>query len=263
MHLTLWLLLSLPLLTPAFAGPAVQENSSSSHPRPSAEYLERETVRLASLLNSPDQEVRFDSVIRLAALRTPGAAAALRIASSDESEKVRAASITGLGASGDSSNAPTVAARLSQDKSVLVRKSAAYALGKLKTQESASALGAALHDKDLEVRGAAAVALGEYGDPAVIATLTGALSDTAAFVQEQSARALGRFGRASASAVPTLITLLTGDAAHGVRLHVAIALGQIGERSALPALKAASHNPDPYLSKAALQAIKLIEGRQE
>lgn len=262
MHLTLWVLLSLPLLTPAFARYAVQQNSSAGHSRSSADYLEKETARLASLLKSPEQEVRLDSVIRLAALRTPAAAAALRIASSDQSEKVRAVSMTGLGATGDSSNAPTASARLSQDKSVLVRKSAAYALGKLKTQESAAALIAALRDKDLEVRGAAAVALGEYGDAAVIAALIGALSDTAAFVQEQSARALGRFGRASASSVPTLISLLTGDAP-GVRLHAAIALGQIGERSALAALKAASHHRDPYLSEAALKAIKLIEGRRE
>jgi HEAT repeat protein len=263
MHLTLWLLLSLPLLIPAFAGHEVQENSPHNTSRPSADYLERETTRLVSLLNSAEQEVRLDAVIRLSALRTSGAAAALRIAARDESEKVRAASITGLGATRDSSNAPQVAARLSQDKSALVRKSAAYALATLKTPESSSALRAALRDMDLEVRGAAAVALDEYGDPADVAALTGALSDAAPFVQEQAARALGRFGRASASAVPAIITLLSGNAPHGVRLHAAIALGQIGERSALPALTAASQDRDPYLSKAAIQAIKLIESRRE
>jgi HEAT repeat protein len=107
------------------------------------------------------------------------------------------------------------------------------------------------------------VALGEYGDAADISALTGALSDPASFVQEQAARALGRFGRASASAVPSLIKMLSGNGSHGVRLHAAIALGQIGERSALPALTAASRDRDPYLSKAAMESIKLIESRKD
>ena len=263
MHLTLRLLLSLPLLTSSLAGQVNQENPAHSTSRPSADYLQQETTRLASLLNSSDEEVRLDAAIRLSALRTPDAAAALRVASTDGSEKVRAAAITGLGATGDPSNAPIVATRLSQDKSLLVRKSAAYALGKLKSQESSSALRASLHDKDLEVRGAAVVALGEYGDAADIAALTSALSDPASFVQEQAARALGRFGRSSALAVPALIKMLSGNGPHGVRLHSAIALGQIGERSALAALTAATHDPDPYLSKAAMEAIKSIESRDK
>ena len=261
--MTLRLLLSLPLLTSSFAGHFFQENSTNSTSRPSADYQQQETTRLASLLKSSDEDVRLDAVVRLSALRTPGAAAALKVASGDQSEKVRAASITGLGATGVPSNAPIVATRLSQDKSLMVRKSAAYALGKLKSQESSSALRAALHDKDPEVRSAVVVALGEYGDPADIEALTSALSDTASFVQEQAARALGRFGRSSASAVPTLIRLLSGNGPHGVRLHAAIALGQIGERSALPALMAASRDRDPYLSKAAMEAVKLIESRNE
>jgi HEAT repeat protein len=263
MHLTLRLLLSLPLLTSEFAGHAVQEPSPQTTSPPSVDYIQKYTTRLAALLKSSDEEVRLDAVIRLGSLRTTGAAAALKIAAGDQSEKVRAASITALGATGDSSNDAIVAARLSQDKSLFVRKSAAYALGRLKSPESSAALREALHDKELEVRGAAAVALGEYGEPADVAALTAALSDTVPFVQEQAARALGRFGRASTSAVPLLIKLLSGTGPHGLRLHAAVALGQIGERSALPALRSASHDRDPYLSKAAMQAIRLIESRTE
>ena len=224
------------------------------------DYKERETLRLASLLTSREEEVRLDTVIRLSSLHTPAAARALASASSDQSARVRAAAIVGLGNCGDSSFAPIVAGRLLEDKIFFVRKCAAYALGKLRSDQSVRALTSALHDKDLEVRGAAAVALGEYEsqDPTAIAALTAALSDTSEFVRERSARALGRYGRASASAVPTLIRLLTGDAGHGVKLQAATALGEIGDRSALPSLEKAIHDKNPYVSRAAAEALKRI-----
>lgn len=88
--------------------------------------------------------------------------------------------------------------------------------------------------------------------------LIASLADKSAFVQERAARALGRYGRAAASAVPSLIKLITTDAIHGVKLHAVIALGQIGDRSALPALEKATHDKDPYVSRAATEAIKRI-----
>ncbi len=252
--LVLFLTLSVSVrLAAASEAGALQGNQLSPD-----DYIERETLRLTSLLNSREEEVRLDTVIRLSALHTPGAAGALASASSDPSERVRAAAIVGIGNWSDPSFAPIVAARLQADKSVLVRKSAAYALGKLKSDQSVAALTSALRDKDLEVRGAAAVALGEYEDPAAIAALIGGLSDKSEFVREQSARALGRYGRASAPAVSTLIKLLTTDAGHGVKLQAAIALGQIGDRSALPALEKATHDKDPYVSRAATEALKTI-----
>jgi HEAT repeat protein len=177
---------------------------------------------------------------------------------SDKSEGVVAAAITGLGKLSDQGLVPLLAAPLASDKRVMVRKSAAYALGRFKIPDSTAALLGALRDKDLEVRGAAVVALGEHEDPAVIQPLIQALSDDSAFVREQAARSLGRRGRASASAVPALTRRLESDDATSVRLHAAEALGQIGDRSALPSLERASHDPNPYLSKAALASIKLI-----
>ena len=222
------------------------------------DFKARETQRLISLLKSSDEEVRLDTTIRLSALRTPGAAAALASTASDPSERVRAAAIMGIGNCGDPAFAPIVSARLLGDKSVHVRKSAAYALGKLRTDQSIAALTSALQDKELEVRGAAAVSLGEHEDPAAITALIAALSDKSAFVQERAAIALGRYGRASASAVPPLIKLLTADAVHGVKLQAAIALGQIGDPSALPALEKTTHDKSPYVSRAATEALKRI-----
>ncbi len=139
-----------------------------------------------------------------------------------------------------------------------MRKTAAYALGKLGRTEGTAALVAALKDKDIEVRGAAAVALGEYRDASAIAPLTAALEDKSEFVRAQSARALGVNGRAAAQSVPLLIKLLTSDKDPNVKRHAATALGQIGERAALPALERAVRDHDPYLSQAASEAIKMI-----
>ena len=252
--LVLFLTLSVSPRLAATADPATLQ---ASQPSPD-DFKTRETLRLISLLKSSDEEVRLDTTIRLSSLRTPGAAGALASAASDQSERVRAAAIVGIGNCGDAAFVPIVAARLLEDKSVHVRKSAAYALGKLRTNQSVVALTSALHDKDLEVRGAATVSLGEHEDPAAITALIAALSDKSGFVQERAALALGHYGRASAPAVSTLIKLLATDTRHGVKLHAAIALGQIGDRSALPALEKATHDKDPYVSRAATEALKRI-----
>lgn len=197
----------------------------------------------------------------LAALETPQAIPALTSALNDPSERVRAHAITGLARLSDSSLVSIIAARLAQDKKPFVRKTAAYALGKFGSPEGTAALIAALKDKDIEVRGAAAVALGEYADQTAIAPLIGALADKSDFVRAHSARALGVNGRAASQAVPLLIKLLTSDKDLHVKRLAATALGQIGERAALPALELAMRDHDPYLSQAASEAIKMITGK--
>ena len=254
--LVLFLTLSFSVM---LAADSVPRALPQQQPSPN-DQLQRETLRLASLLTSGEEEVRIDAVVRLSSLHTSAAAQALASAMSDQSARIRAAAIVGIGNCRDSSFAPIVAARLLEDKIFFVRKCAAYALGKLRSPQSVTALTSALHDKDLEVRGAAAVALGEYEsqDPTTIGALTAALSDRSEFVRERSARALGRYGRTSASAVPSLIRLLTSDPSHGVKLQTAIALGEIGDRSALPSLETATHDKNPYVSRAATEALKRI-----
>lgn len=219
-----------------------------------------EIERYTSQLKSYDEEERRQATLMLVALETPATIPALTYALNDTSERVRALAITGLARLNDSSLVSVIAARLAQDKKPFVRKAAAYALGKLGRAEGTAALIAALKDKDIEVRGAAAVALGEYADASAIAPLTAALEDKAEFVRAQSARALGANGRAAAATVPALIKLLDSDKDQNVRRHTATALGQIGERSALPALERAARDHDPYLSQAASEAIKMITG---
>lgn len=230
----------------------------SPSPVNSKQSSQSEIERYTSQLKSSDEEARREATLMLVALETPATIPALTSALNDTSERVRALAITGLARLGDSSLVSIIAARLAQDKKPFVRKSAAYALGKLGSAEGTAALVAALKDKDIEVRCAAAVALGEYSDASAIAPLTVALQDKSEFVRAQSARALGANGRAAAAAVPSLVRLLASDKDQNVRRHAATALGQIGERSALPALERAARDHDPYLSQAADEAIKLL-----
>lgn len=219
-----------------------------------------EISRWANQLNSPDEEKRREAVVMLAALETPAAAPALTSALNDSSERVRVHAIAGLAMLGDQSSVAPIAARLAQDKKPFVRKAAAYGLGRLRSVEGTAALAAALKDKDIEVRGAAAFALGQYQDGSAVPALIGALADKQEFVRAQAARALGVNGRAAARAVPNLVRLLTSDKDQEVKRQAATALGLIGEPSALPALERAQHSPDPYLSRAALEAAGRIRG---
>ena len=255
-------ILILALAGSATASAARGEAACPFHPQTAtktSEEIASEVARLTDQLSSGDEEERRSAVLTLAALETDAARNPLISALADRSERVRAAAVTGLGRFEDAALASVVAPLATKDKSIFVRKSAAYALGRMRSPSGTAALVAALKDKNIEVRGAAAVALGEYPDAQAIEPLTAALADKSEFVRAQSARALGANSHAAARAVPPLIRVLTSDPDLEVRRQAATALGHIGDRSALPALHAAQRAPDPHLSSAALTAIERIK----
>ncbi len=255
-------LLILALAGSATASTARGKIACSLHPQTATQTpdeIASEVARLSGQLNSSDEEERRSAVLTLAALEHAAARNALISALADKSERVRAAAVTGLGRFEDAGLATIVAPLVTKDKSAFVRKSAAYALGRMRSPAGTAALVAALRDKEIEVRGAAAVALGEYPDAQAIEPLTAALADKSEFVRAQSARSLGANTRAAARAVPSLIRVLTSDQELEPKRQAAAALGQIGDRSALPALEAAVRAPDPHLSSAALTAIERIK----
>ncbi len=221
-----------------------------------------EVLRWASLLKSSDEEERRDAALQLSRLKGDSAGSALASALTDPSPRVRAAVAAGLAERGEESAVPLLASRLAQDKDRFVRKTTAYALGGFHGPERTAALIAALKDKDMEVRGAVAVSLGEHPDAEAVPALSAALSDKSAFVRAQAVHALGVNGRGASQAVPNLISLLTKDEDVEVKRRAATALGEIGDRSALPALERARRDKDPYLEQAAIDAIKIIEGRR-
>jgi HEAT repeat protein len=223
---------------------------------------ESEVAHLTAQLKSSDEEIRRETVMRLSHLKGTGVVSALISALNDSSPRVRAAAAAGLPECGDSSVAAVLSARLSQEKDAFVRKTLAYALEKFQGSDRTAALIAALKDKDPEVRGAAAVALGHHADTDAVVPLINALSDKNPFVRAQAARALGVNGSAAAKAVPELVKLLERDEDGEPRRQAAIALGRIGDRSAISALQQASRDKDPYLVQSARDAIVAIEGKK-
>lgn len=232
-----------------------QHNSSS---------IDSEIAHWSARLKSSSQEERREAAMQLARLKGEAAFSALSSAVNDASPQVRAAVASGLAERGDEAAVPILVTLLGKDKDGFVRKTVAYALGNFHGSERTAALATALRDKELEVRAAAAIALGHHADANALAHLASALSDKSDFVRAHAARALGVNGRAAVQAVTALIALLTKDEDAEVRRQAANALGQIGDRSALPALHRAKRDRDPYLAEIADDAVRLIEkGRQD
>jgi HEAT repeat protein len=254
-----FIIVSLVAQVSGFASRSAQQSVQQQ----AQQMIASEIARLEAILASPDLEARYTAIVSLAAMESPLALSALEAALKDKSALVRAVAVTGIGRLGDSASVSTIAARLASDESKLVRKQAAYALGHLHSRQATPALIAALKDKDPEVRAAAATALSEYADPSSVSHLIESLKDNSEFVRAQAALALGTNAKDAASAVPRLIRLLSSDHSHDVKRKAARALGLIGNRSALPALKRAKYDSDPYLSQIAIEAIKNIEQIQQ
>jgi HEAT repeat protein len=241
-----------------------QDRSGSLTPLQFA--IEQQRARLSS----GDVEERRDAVSRLGAMRHPAASRAVLPGLQDAESIVRATSIAAVSFLPSEESAASLLPLLN-DKDVLVRREAAYALGKTKSHTAVPLLIDLLRfDQEDEVRGAAAVALGAIGNEAAVIPLLGVLTGQVAqikkqkakpeqnpFVLRSAARALGQIG--TRASVPVLITALANEQSEDdVRREAAIALGRIGDQTALPALRNAMTARDPHLASAADVAIKSI-----
>lgn len=247
------------------AAPSLSQDRSGSL-TPLQFAIEQQRMRLSSA----DIEERRDAVTRLGAMRHPAASRAVLSGLQDAEPIVRATSIAAVLSLPPEESAPSLLPLLN-DKDVLVRREAAYALGKTKSHTAVPLLIDLLRfDKVDEVRGAAAVALGAIGNEAAVIPLLGVLTGQAAQVKKQkakpeqnpfvlrsAARALGQIG--TRAGVPALITALENEQSEDdLKREAAIALGRIGDQSAVPALRNARMARDPHLASAADVALKSI-----
>lgn len=248
------------------AAPSLSQDRSGSL-TPLQFAIEQQRTRLSSA----DLEERRDAVSRLGAMRHPAASRAVLPGLQDAEPIVRATSIAALLSLPPEESAASLLPLLN-DKDVLVRREAAYALGRTKSQTAVPLLIDLLRfDKIDEVRGAAAVALGAIENEAAVIPLLGVLTGQAAqikkqkakpeqnpFVLRSAARALGQIG--TRASVTVLIAALENEHSEDdLRREAAIALGRIGDQTALPALRNALAAGDPHLASAADAAIKSIE----
>ena len=263
--LRLLALLALGLL----ATPSAAQESRSLTP------LQTEIEKQQNRLNSGEVEERRDAVMRLGLLHHPAASRAALAGLKDSLAIVRVSAATAvLALPGDESAAALLP--LLNDKDEFVRKETAYALGKTRSRTATTPLSELLtHEKKDGVRGAIVVALGDIGDEGAVVSLSQILRPEFALTNSKkrskkkenllvlraAAHSLGQIG--NRAALPALLAVLQDEQAEtDVRRESAIALGLIGDATALPALNAVLNADDPYLSRAAFDAARLISGRR-
>jgi HEAT repeat protein len=242
-------------------------------PRGSLTPLQAEIERQRTRLGSTEVEERRDAVARLGTMHHPEASRAALSALSDPLAIVRAtAAMSILSLPGEESAASLIP--LLSDKDEFVRQEVAYALGRTRSQTAVAPLIERLQsDKKDSVRAAAAVALGQIGNSAAVFPLATVLDPRFGltsskkkqksrkganpFILRAAAHSLGQIG--GSVGLPALFAVLQNEKADGdVRREAVIALGMIGDPSALPALRDAATASDPYLSQAAREAIRRI-----
>ena len=253
-----------------FAGTGFkQERSAQTSLTPFQLEIEKQRMRLSSV----EVEERRDALTRLGSMHNPAASRVALAGLGDAVAIVRVSAAEAILSLPPDDCARNLVPLLS-DKDEFVRRETAYALGKTRSRTAVAALiERLLNDKMDAVRGSAAVALGQIGDESAVSPLASVLNPPFGlapskrskkakkaentFVLRAAARSLGQIG--SRAGLPAIIRALQdeqGDA--DVRRESAIALGAVGDASAIPALREAVTAPDPYLAQAAQNAIRKI-----
>jgi HEAT repeat protein len=166
--------------------------------------------------------------------------------------------------------APLVAGLLERDRDVLIRRSAAEALGVIGADSklTIASLSKAMSDVDSEVIARAALSISRYGKDAV-PTLRKALKEQDNQVRRHAADALANIGPDAKEAVPELLEAFKTESpamrrGNNVRASYVIALGNIGPdaKPALPFFKAyleERKNNDRELRRVITEAVRKIE----
>ncbi len=210
---------------------------------------------LLATLTETEREYREAAILALRRIGAPALPALVRELQSPEVLMRRAAASALIGAGAAHVN-PALARAL-RDPDDEVRASAALALGWSGNTGAVPFLVAALDDRDWRVVDAAVEALGDIG-PAAVGQLLAVLRDPShsATIHYQVARGLAHMGR---PAVPALLEALSSPEAN-VQKWVAVALGEIGDQRAVPALRALAERASGDLRWVVEEQIRLLAG---
>lgn len=180
------------------------------------------------------------------------------------------------------------------DDDAFVRKETAFALGSVKSSDSASVLIAALErEKDLEVKSALVVALGYTGNLSAVEPLISLMKakpkEETEFLRRSAARSIGQIAQMLKSSSTYTVTpesflpdkykakdggnitrqfpifkssvtilsevLRSREESDDTRREAAFALGMIGDKTAFGLLESHKNSPDPYLAEICKEAL--------
>ena len=210
-----------------------------------------------------------DAIVREAAAQalghfdsTAAVSALMRHLRTDDSPAVRRTCAWALAQLGAGEALEALAQAMRQDADAKVREMSAWAVGNLDQRGAHPALvEAARRDSDAEVRETAVWALGESRDRSHAAAIGDLLAtERAPRVRATAAWALGVLEPASA---PRGLTAALRDADDDVRLKAAWALSEIGDSSALPAVRSALETETVERTRRALLRALISSGESE
>jgi len=207
---------------------------------------------LEAALASPDTALRVAAVTALEGLGRPESRAALEASLDDPDWRVRGQVAYALSRLSDPRSTLSLARRLSQDGSALVRNHCALALGRIGDPRAIPALEHALNDESDRVRREAVLAIERCGDPDVALKVRRLLSDPSLRVRIAAAVVLGV--RRDLPSGPALLARLR-DSAPWERPALIIALGRIGTSDAVEALVRVSDDPMRSVRVCAVHAL--------
>lgn len=232
--------------------------------------IERRIEIQVQKLQSADVETRRDVIYQLGLLQNAAASQAAAVGLRDSAEIVRATAAKAVIFQA-SEDAARLLLPLLNDKSELVRRESAFALGRTFAKSATEYLIRSLQtDKLSSVRAAAAIALGQIADERAIVPLTQVLLAPKIkqnqvlddFVRRSAARSLGQIRHQKA--VPALISALRDQTnADDVRREAARALGLIADKSAVPVLQENLNAEDYYLAQISADALRVIENSEK
>lgn len=226
----------------------------------------RALAPVVALFRNDDAKVREAAVIAAGRIDSTSTMAALmRVLQQDESPAVRRVAAWALGQKGAREAVPVLATALGKEGDARVREMIAWAIGNSEGRSASAALVTALgRDADDNVRETAAWALAEIGDRAAVDALGAAADgDRSSRVRGTASWAIGQLHGNGVKAPSGLLKVLK-DESDDSRLKAAWALGQIGDASALNAIRdALTVETSNQVRKGLVRALIKSGGRSE
>ena len=216
---------------------------------------EKMIMTFNQLLKDDDPQVRLTATKALSKIGGPVAASSLSIAIKDQDRRVREHAVRALGKTGNASLAPLLLNVLNSDQAIEVRQRAAESIAKLGYSSGLKQMLRILKNENEpeEVRAAVANAVGILGGMTEVPVLVSLLKSVSVLLRMNAAIALGKIG--DSSALPTLKYLVESDQDPHVRGAAILALLEIKDSSSIKVIGKALRDKSNSVKACAAEAL--------